>query len=234
MSHVMKKVLITGATGSLGTALTRKFMTDKYELITTSRTPRGDSNRHIICDLEDPTQLANLCSEIRNIGIDIVINNAGINLVKPFDEIDLGALEKTLQINLIAPVLLTQAAIPNMLINNWGRVINVGSILGQISRAGRSTYSISKAGLVGFTKAISAEYAELGITSNCVAPGYLDSELTRKNLSQEEIRIVISAIPARRLGNPDDIGSLVAFLASEDSGFITGQVITSDGGQVST
>jgi 3-oxoacyl-[acyl-carrier protein] reductase len=229
-----RKVLITGATGSLGEALARKFSTENFDLITTSRTPHSAPNRHIICDLEDPTQLANLCAEIRSIGIDVIINNAGINLVKPFDEIDLGELEKTLQINLIAPVLLTQAAIPNMLVNNWGRVINVGSILGQISRAGRSTYSISKAGLVGFTKAISAEYAERGITSNCVAPGYLDSELTRKNLSQEEIKIVISAIPVRRLGNPDDIGSLVAFLASEDSGFITGQVITSDGGQVST
>ncbi|CAN2230905.1 SDR family NAD(P)-dependent oxidoreductase [Candidatus Planktophila dulcis] len=229
-----RKVLITGATGSLGEALARKFSTENYDLITTSRTPRSEPNRHIICDLEEPIQLANLCADIRSIGIDVIINNAGINLVKPFDEIDLGALEKTLQINLIAPVLLTQAAIPNMLANNWGRVINVGSILGQISRAGRSTYSISKAGLVGFTKAISAEYAEHGITSNCVAPGYLDSELTRKNLSQEEIEIVIDDIPAKRLGKTEEISCLVAFLASEDSGFITGQVLTADGGQVSS
>jgi len=229
-----RKVLVTGATGSLGKAIAQKFNTENYELITTSRTARIESDRHIICDLEDPIQVENLCDEVRSLGIDVIINNAGINVVKPFDQMDLGTLEKTLLINLIAPVLMTQAAVPNMLANNWGRVINIGSILGQISRAGRSTYSISKAGLVGFTKAVSAEYAERGITSNCVAPGYLDSELTRKNLSKKEIELVIDAIPAKRLGKTEDISSLVAFLASEDSGFITGQVLTADGGQVAT
>lgn len=233
MSVNPKRVLITGATGTLGSAIVQEFLQRDCEVVTTSRTAISGTNQHFICDLEDPMQVAGLCKEVRELSIDIIVNNAGINLVKPFTDIDLGVLEKTLRINLMAPVLLTQAVIPNMVFKNWGRVINIGSILGQISREGRSTYSISKAGLIGFTKAISAEYADCGITSNCVAPGYLDSELTRKNLSKEEIEIVVDAIPAKRLGKPEEIGSLVGFLASEDSGFITGQVLTCDGGQVS-
>lgn len=229
----MRKALVTGATGSLGKAIVEEFRSQNYEVITTSRKIRSDSNAHITCDLTNPSELMNLCEEIKRLSIDIIVNNAGINVIKPFSELSNFELNETLTVNLLAPVYLTQALLPHMISEGWGRVINVGSILGQISRPGRTSYSISKAGLAGFTRAISAEYAQYGITSNCVAPGYLDSELTRKNLKTQEIKDVTSGIPAGRLGTPEEISSLIAFLASENSSFVTGQTITADGGQIS-
>ena len=229
-----RKVLLTGATGSLGAALAKKFIKDKFELVTTSLSPNSESDVHFICDLADPIQLTLLCQEIQKLRIDIVINNAGINVVQPFQEVSRLEIEQSLQINLVAPMLLTQAALPNMLANSWGRVVNVGSILGQISRPGRSNYSTSKAGLAGFTRALSAEFAGRGITSNYVAPGYLESKLTRKNLNQVEIQKILERIPLNRLGSTDEVADLIKFLCSEDASFISGQVMTIDGGQVGT
>jgi 3-oxoacyl-[acyl-carrier protein] reductase len=117
-----------------------------------------------------------------------------------------------------------------MIRNNWGRVINIGSILGEISREFRSVYSITKSGLVGMTKAHSAEFAKSGVLVNCVAPGYLDTDLTRKNLGPQGILEISKQIPVGHLGSPRDIAEIVCYLASESSSFITGQVFTVDGG----
>ncbi len=114
--------------------------------------------------------------------------------------------------------------------NQWGRVINIGSILGEISREHRSIYSITKSGLIGMTKALSAEFAKSGVLVNCVAPGYLDTDLTRKNLGIVAMQELASKIPVGHLGNPKDIAQIVSFLASDASSFISGQVFTVDGG----
>lgn len=229
-----RKVLITGATGSLGKSLTNKFSADDYEVITTSRHARSGSELHFKCDLSDSEELTKFCQEIEGIGIDIIVNNAGINVVKPFLEISRSEIEKSLQINLISPFLLTQAVIPNMITKGWGRIVNIGSILGQISRPGRSNYSSSKSGLAGFTRSIASEFAQAGITCNYVAPGYLDTPLTRNNLSLLEQREIQQRIPINRFGSTDEVSNLVQFLASDEASFITGQTFTIDGGQLAT
>jgi 3-oxoacyl-[acyl-carrier protein] reductase len=117
-----------------------------------------------------------------------------------------------------------------MIQNKWGRIINIGSILGEISREFRSIYSITKSGLVGMTRAHSAEFAKFGVLVNCVAPGYLDTDLTRKNLGPLGMQEISKQIPVGHLGSPRDIAEIVSYLASESSSFITGQVFTVDGG----
>ena len=117
-----------------------------------------------------------------------------------------------------------------MIQNNWGRVINIGSILGEISREFRSIYSITKSGIVGMTRAHSAEFAKFGVLVNCVAPGYLDTDLTRKNLGPLGMQEISKQIPVGHLGSPKDIAEIVSYLASESSSFTTGQVFTVDGG----
>ena len=153
-----------------------------------------------------------------------------MNNPKPLSDIEFPDIDWAFNINLIAPLKITKTVVPHMINNNWGRVINIGSILGEISREFRSVYSITKSGLVGMTKAHSAEFAKSGVLVNCVAPGYLDTDLTRKNLGPQGILEISKQIPVGHLGNPSDIAEIVSFLASESSAFITGQVLTVDGG----
>ncbi len=159
-----------------------------------------------------------------------MINNAGINSLAYIESISDDLPDKTIQVNLISQVLLAKMLVPHMKKQKYGRIINISSIWSEFSKPQRIMYSISKAGVNGFTIASAVELAPYNILVNAVAPGFVNTELTKKNNTHEELEKIKSGIPLNRLAEPEEIAKLVYFLASEENTFITGQIIFADGG----
>jgi len=227
----MRKALVTGGTRGIGLSCVELLTEQGFDVYYTGRNEQATGfNGFLKADFSSREGISEFCSKISKLEIDVLVNNAGVNNPKPLSDIEFPDIDWAFNINLIAPLKITKAVVPHMIQNNWGRVINIGSILGEISREFRSIYSITKSGLVGMTKAHSAEFAKFGVLVNCVAPGYLDTDLTRKNLGPLGMQEISKQIPVGHLGNPSDIAEIVSFLASDSSAFITGQVFTVDGG----
>ncbi len=162
-------------------------------------------------------------------GIGILINNAGItrdNLLLRMSDED---FDKVIDVNLRAAFIAARIAARSMVRNKFGRIISLSSVSGVIGNAGQANYSASKAGLIGMTKTIARELAKKNITANCVAPGFIETEMTKK-LPELVIEAVKKVIPLRRVGTVDDVAKAVAFFASDDAAYITGQVLPVDGG----
>jgi 3-oxoacyl-[acyl-carrier protein] reductase len=161
--------------------------------------------------------------------VDILVNNAGITrdtLILRMEEADWDAV---LNVNLKGAFNCSKAVIRPMMKQRYGRIVNISSVSGQAGQAGQTNYSASKAGLIGFTKALAREVASRQITVNAVAPGFIPTTLTN-DLSDELKKSILSATPVGRMGTPEEIASAVAFLASEEAAYITGQVLAIDGG----
>jgi 3-oxoacyl-[acyl-carrier protein] reductase len=161
--------------------------------------------------------------------IDILVNNAGINrdtlLLRMSDD----AWDEVINTNLRGAYLCTKFALRSMMRQDWGRIINISSVTGIVGNAGQSNYAASKGGLIAYTKSVAREMGSRNITVNAVAPGYIITGMTDK-LPSERKEAVLSMIPLQRFGQPEDVAELVAFLASDRAGYITGQAITIDGG----
>ena len=161
--------------------------------------------------------------------IDILVNNAGINrdtlLLRMSDD----AWDDVINTNLRGAYLCTKFAVRYMMRQEWGRIINISSVVGRVGNAGQSNYAAAKGGLIAFTKSIAREMGSRNITANTVAPGFIVTEMTNK-LPPERRESMLAMIPLQRLGQPEDVAELVGFLATERAGYITGQVITIDGG----
>lgn len=164
--------------------------------------------------------------------IDVLVNNAGINIVKNIDTITLEDWERVISVNLRAPFLCSKYASELMKRQRYGRIINLASIASYVSLPGRSAYSSSKAGILGLTRTLAVELAPYGITVNAIAPGLIETEMLRQRVAEGSVRIdaAIRKIPLGRLGMPEEIARVAVFLASDDSSYITGQVIVVDGG----
>ncbi|MFZ1917706.1 MAG: 3-oxoacyl-[acyl-carrier-protein] reductase [Terriglobales bacterium] len=163
--------------------------------------------------------------------IDILVNNAGITrdqLVMRMKRADWDAVLNT---NLTSAFLCIQQVIPSMLKQRWGRIINITSVFGQMGQAGQANYAASKAGLIGLTMAIAREVASRNITSNAIAPGFIETSMTAA-LSEEFKQNAVKQIPLGRVGTPNDVANAVAFLASEESSYITGHVLNVNGGML--
>ncbi len=161
--------------------------------------------------------------------IDVLVNNAGITRDGLAMRMKQADWDLVLKINLTGAFLCSQAVLPTMMKNRWGRIINIASVVGQAGSAGQANYAASKAGLIGVTKTLAQEMASRNITVNAVAPGYIDTDMTK--VLPEDVRAkILASVPLGRMGKPEDIAAAVKFLASEDAGYITGQVLAVNGG----
>jgi NAD(P)-dependent dehydrogenase (short-subunit alcohol dehydrogenase family) len=165
--------------------------------------------------------------------IDILINNAGIMFRTRILDISLEEWRETLLVNLTGPFLFTQAVIPLMKKNGYGRIVNISSSAGRsVSTLGGAHYTASKAGLLGLTRAVAKEVAASGITVNAVCPGLIDTQMARETTTKKELEMFLDSVPIQRLGLPEEIGDLVLFLCSENASYITGASIDINGGDL--
>jgi len=236
--------LVTGGAAGLGAAiaehLARIGMTvvigDKDAQGATETAHRIQAEGHaatpLALDVAEPESVAEAFSQIdrRHGSCDVLVNNAGIARGKMFLEYPLADWEQVMQVNLTGTFLCSQHAARMMQRKNWGRIVNMASIAGMSASVGRCAYGPSKAAIISLTRQIAVELAEFGITANAVAPGPVDTPLTRSAHSDRTRELYHSRIPMRRYGTADEIAFAVAFLASEQSGYVTGQVLAVDGG----
>jgi NAD(P)-dependent dehydrogenase (short-subunit alcohol dehydrogenase family) len=166
--------------------------------------------------------------------IDILVNNAGINRHARVGDLDLDDFDDIMRINVRGAVALCKGLVPGMAARGWGRVVNVTSIFSTVAKSARASYATSKFALAGFTKALALDYASQGVLANAVAPGFIGTEMTARMLGEKGIAEMTAQVPVGRLGTPEEVANLVAFLASAENSFITGQNILIDGGFTST
>jgi acetoacetyl-CoA reductase len=162
-------------------------------------------------------------------GVDVLINNAGITRDKSFLKMTRAMWEEVLGVNLNGPFNLTRAVLPCMVEKGWGRVVNISSIVGQTGNFGQANYSVTKGGLIAFTKTLAREVARKGVTVNAVAPGFIETDMT-KDMTEAALDGVKAMTPIGRLGLPEEVAAAVIFLASPQAAYITGQVVAVNGG----
>jgi len=229
-----KKVFVSGASRGIGRAIAQAFRAEGAWAIGT-RTRRNSETddacqEWVAADFSDVEQIRACAECVRRAEPDVLVNNVGINKIAPFVDIAPDDFLSIQQVNVFAPFLLCQAAIPAMKRKGWGRIVNVSSIWGKISKEHRASYSTSKFAIDGMTLALAAEHSADGIIANSIAPGIIDTELTRRVLGEAGIQSLVSNVPARRLGRADEIARLVLWLASEENTYLAGQNIAIDGG----
>jgi 3-oxoacyl-[acyl-carrier protein] reductase len=233
MSQLKYRAVVTGATRGIGFAIAERLLNDGIEVIATGTKKDAkypDGATYYPVDFLNDDSVDNFVEFLKQQQVDILVNNAGINKIGEFALIDVEDFDQILRVNLRTPFQLCQAVIPNMKNNNWGRIVNLTSIFGNISKEYRAPYSSSKFGLDGMTAALSAEVSEFGILANSVGPGFIDTDLTRNVLGDKGIAEIQKGIPMKRLGRIDEIASLVSWLVSEENTYISGQNLMIDGG----
>ncbi|MCX7731898.1 MAG: 3-oxoacyl-[acyl-carrier-protein] reductase [candidate division WOR-3 bacterium] len=184
-------------------------------------------------DVADNGQVEQVVKQIESElgGVQILVNNAGITRDSLLIRMSEDDFDRVLAVNLKGAFNLTKACCRSMMRLHWGRIINISSVIGQMGNAGQSNYAAAKAGLIGFTKSVAKELAARNITVNAIAPGFIATAMTEK-LDPAVRQSYIAAIPLKRAGTPEDVASLCLFLASDEAGYITGQVIRVDGGML--
>ncbi|MBX7148118.1 SDR family oxidoreductase [bacterium] len=229
-----KKVLVTGASRGIGKAMALAFRAEgAYVIGTHTKAGQGDAaicQEWVSADFSDRDQIQKCADFVNQCAPDILINNAGINKIAPFVDITPEEFLLIQQVNVFAPFMLCRAALPSMKKKKWGRIVNLSSIWGKISKAQRASYSSSKFALDGLTTALAAEHAADGIVANCISPGFIDTELTRRVLGDAGVKAILPSIPAARFGQTDEIARLVLWLSSEENTYLSGQNIAIDGG----
>ena len=221
-------ILVTGATGGIGGAICKELKSVGNVYATgrdIERLKQLDVSGCCTCDLAEDTE--SLVDFIKQNDIDVLINNAGEYICHNIEDIKYTDTDRLFKVNLISPVTLISAAIPNMKKNNWGRIINIGSISGVMGEAYASVYSSSKSGLIGLTKSLALELAQNNITVNVINPGWVDTKLGRESVEDSEFseEEILSIVPQKRYVTPEEVAKLVRYLISDDARGITGQSI---------
>jgi len=246
MNNLENKVaIITGASRGIGKVIAEESAKAGAKTVCVSRSlsdvekvakninEQGFTAIAIACDITNGEQYQKLVKSVNeNFGsVDILVNNAGVTkdgLIMRMSEDDWDVVINT---NLKGAFNGTKAVTRHMMKQRSGRIINISSVVGLTGNAGQANYAASKAGLIGLTKATAKELASRGITANCIAPGYIETDMTNQ-LPEKTKNALIEQIPLGRIGQAKDIAAMVCFLASEDAGYITGQTFTVDGGMV--
>jgi len=253
----MRTVFVTGALGGIGRAIITHFAGTGYRVIATDRMARSEACQaiaesfpdgaiadYIACDLRDPSAVHALAATLqgRHGPVDILINNAGVKHVAHIADHDDGHWDEMMMVNATAPYLLTKGLIGGMLTRNWGRIVNISSVIGVVGSKNRSGYVASKHALVGFTKAVAADTAESMVTVNVVCPGWVETEFntegefSRKaatiggSIEDAKRKLLAEKQPNGRMIGAEEVAELVGFLASEHAPSITGAVFNIDGG----
>ena len=235
-----KSALVTGASGGIGAEIARALHAagatvalsgTRTEPLEALATELGARTHVLPCNLSIPAEvegLVNRAAEARG-AVDILVNNAGITrdgLVMRMSDEDWQAV---IDVNLTATFRLCRAAVRGMMKARWGRIVNISSVVGTTGNAGQVNYAASKAGMVGLSKSLAAEVASRGITVNCVAPGFIETAMTDK-LNEQQRAGILTAVPAGRMGTPQEIAAAVLYLAAPEAGYVTGATLHVNGG----
>ncbi len=235
-----RRALVTGASGGIGAAIARALHAAgaHVALSGTRAGPLGAlaaelGERAVVltADLADPKAVEDLAERTLSAlgGLEILVNNAGITRDQLLLRLSDADWQAVLDVNLTAAMRLARAALRPMIRARWGRIVNIGSVVGATGNPGQANYAAAKAGLVGFSKALAAEVASRGITVNVVAPGFITTAMTEK-LTEAQKQALLSKIPIGRFGAPEDVAAAVLYLASPAAGYITGATLHVNGG----
>lgn len=228
-----KTALITGATRGIGRAIAERFVADGAAVVATGTGPDGnvpDGCDYRAVDFSNLAATEAFANDVASLAPDILVNNAGVNKVGPFADFEPEDFTRIQQINVTAPFLLCRAVVPSMKEKGWGRIVNISSVWGKVGKELRAPYATSKFGIAGMTASLAAEVTKFGVLANCISPGIVETEMTRTMLNEDQIAGLIAQIPAGRLGRPEEIAAAVAWLASPENTFISGQNLAVDGG----
>ena len=234
-------VIVTGGTGNIGNSIIKKLSSFGAQIYTTSTSKekifklnkkyKNNNIKFIYLDFENYESIIKFISFLKKLKkIDSIINNAGINKIQSIDKVDFNDWKQIHNINLNGPFILTKEISKKMIKQKYGRIINISSIWGVVGKEKRVSYSSTKWGLIGFTKSTAIDLAPYNILVNAVSPGIVKSKLSTKILGIKGINKIKKQIPLRRLAECEEIALIVAFLASKDNTYITGQNIIIDGG----
>ena len=233
--------LVTGASRGIGQAIAKRLANEGYVVIGTATSEKGAAavNDYLqelggagrVLNVQDTEQINQLFDSIeKEFGnVQVLVNNAGITQDGLLMRMDDNAWERVLDVNLTSVFRTSKRAIKGMMKARQGRIINITSVVAAMGNAGQTNYTASKAGIEGFTRSMAREIGSRQITVNCVAPGFIDTDMT-KDLDEALIQSMLNAVPLARLGKPEDIAAAVNFLASEEAGYITGTVLDVNGG----
>ncbi|WP_018981475.1 3-oxoacyl-ACP reductase FabG [Salinimonas chungwhensis] len=242
MTQLASKIaLVTGASRGIGKAIAQQLAQQGAIVIGTATSEAGAENistylaefsgRGMCLNVTDKTSIEETLTRIKEDfgGVDILVNNAGITRDNLLMRMKDDEWQDIIDTNLTAIFSLSKAVLRGMMKKKQGRIVNVGSVVGSSGNPGQANYAAAKAGVIGFSKSMAREVASRGITINVVAPGFIDTDMT-KALSEEQKEAIFKDIPANRLGSPDEIAATVAFLVSDGAAYITGETIHVNGG----
>lgn len=234
---------VTGASRGIGRAIALTLCRQGFDIVVAS--PEIEKNEEVAAEIRacsgdamtvnlDVTSAESVKAAFakaleEKTRIDVLVNNAGVTRDGLAVRMKQSDWDLVLKINLDGAFKCSQAVLPGMMRNRWGRIVNISSVVGQAGSAGQANYAASKAGLIGLTKALAQEMGSRNITVNAVAPGYIATDMT-KDLPEELKQKMMAAIPLARMGKPEDIAAAVKFLVSEDASYITGHVLAVNGG----
>ena len=235
-----KSALVTGASGGIGAAIAHALhgagasvalSGTRTEPLETLAASLGERAHVLPCDLSDPEAVEALPKQaIAAMGsVDVLVNNAGITRDQLFMRMSDADWQSVLDVNLTSAMRLCRAVVRPMMKARWGRIVNIGSVVGSTGNPGQANYCAAKAGLEGMTKSIAHEVAARGITANVVAPGFIATPMTDK-LTDEQKDALSARVPAGRIGAPDDVAAAALYLASPAAGYVTGTVLHVNGG----
>ena len=235
-----KKVIVTGATGGIGNSIIECFIKHEAKVLATGTNEeklKKLSRKHdnILTskfDISNHDEIENFIedsSKILDGNPDILINNAGITRDNLSLRMSSKEWNEVLNLNLTSTFLLCKFSLKKMIKNKYGKIVNITSVVGHTGNVGQANYAASKSGIIGFSKSLALEYAKKNININCVSPGFIETQMTDK-IDPKFKEIIISKIPSNRLGSPDDVANVTAFLSSDLANYITGETIHVNGG----